>query len=292
MFAKKLSIYAFAVPCANITCVKRINFRRMLIICLSIYVLLCIGCASFQRRLIYFPPVLTPAQVDENARLENLERWTNSSGQPIGMKRLSPKQPADGQVMVVYGNGSCATGSARFANQIQSVAAFDVFILEYPGYADRPGKPSQKNFFKAADEAFKSLPAGKPTYLLGESLGTGVAAFLAGTYSNRVAGVVLFAPYNRLTDVGQYHAPVLPVRLILVDRYPSQDFLRTYHGPVGMLVAGADNVVPQKFGHRLYDAYDGPKHIWEFPADNHWSVTERSPDFWKEVLDFWNAHPQ
>ncbi|HEX4341803.1 MAG TPA: alpha/beta hydrolase [Verrucomicrobiae bacterium] len=115
---------------------------------------------------------------------------------------------------------------------------------------------------------------------------------MAGTYSNQVAGVVLFAPYNRLTDVGQYHMPFLPVKLILVDRYPSEDFLRTYHGPVGMLVAGADNVVPKKFGQRLYDGYQAPKQIWEFPADNHWSVTERPPEFWKEVIAFWQANPR
>lgn len=128
--------------------VKKINLRRMLILGLSVYVLLCIGCASFQRKLIYFPPVLTPAQVDENAKAENLERWTNSSGQPIGMKRLSSQQPAEGQVLVVYGNGSCATGSARFANQIQSAAAFDVYILEYPGYADRVDRRAKRIFLR------------------------------------------------------------------------------------------------------------------------------------------------
>lgn len=194
--------------------------------------------------------------------------------------------------MIVYGNGSTAIGCARYADQIQPVAAFDVYILEYPGYADRAGTPSEKNFFQAADEGFKSLPTNKPTYLMGESLGTGVAAHLAGTFSNRVSGVVLFAPYNSLTAVAQYHEPFLPVWLMLLDRYPSQDYLRSYHGPVGILVAGKDLTVPEKFGRRLYDRYPGPKQLWEFPEDNHGSVMNRSPDFWKEVIAFWNANPR
>jgi len=43
----------------------------------------------------------------------------------------------------------------------------------------------------------------------------------------------------------------LPVGLLLVDRFPSEDYLRDYHGPVGMVVDGLDQVVPEKFGRRL-----------------------------------------
>ena len=116
----------------------------------------------------------------------------DSSGQAIGMKRLSPKQPVQGRVLIVYGNGSCATACAHYADVIQDVAAFNVFIVEYPGYADRPGSPSQKRLFRAADEAFQQLATNQPVYLVGESLGTGVAAHLAGTHPDQVAGVVLF----------------------------------------------------------------------------------------------------
>jgi pimeloyl-ACP methyl ester carboxylesterase len=249
-----------------------------------------IGCAVFQRKLIYFPHRFTSGQVDELAKAANLERWKNSSGESIGMKRLSPKQPADGQVLVAYGNGDCATWCARYADVIQSVAAFDVFILEYPGYEDRPGSPSQKSIFRAADEAFQLLATNAPVYLVGESLGSGVAAYLAGTYPDKVAGMVLFAPYNRLADVAQYHVRILPVRLFLTERFPSEDYLRNYHGPVGILVAGEDTVVPEKFGRRLYDGYAGPKKLWEFPPDDHETVTERPPEFWKQVIEFWQAN--
>jgi len=64
------------------------------------------------------------------AQRARLERWTNSSGQFIGMKRLSPRQPADGTVMITYGNGSTAINCVHYANDIQGVAAYDIFILE------------------------------------------------------------------------------------------------------------------------------------------------------------------
>jgi hypothetical protein len=263
--------------------------RLPLLICVALYLMACVGCACWQRRLIYYPPVFTTEQVDGFAKAAKLERWRNTAGQAVGMKRLSPTQPAEARVLLVYGNGSCATGCARYADVIQKAAALDVFILEYPGYADREGKPSQDSLFRAANEGLRLLWTTGPVYLVGESLGTGVVAYLAGTFPEKVAGVVLFAPYNRLADVAQYHVRILPVDWLLVERFPSEDYLRQYHGPVAVFVGGKDHVVPEKFGRRLYEGYAGPKRIWEFPKANHGTVTERTPGDWKEIVDFWRG---
>ena len=221
---------------------------------------------------------------------EKFERWTNSTGGCVGLKRLSPKMPSEGQVLITYGNASTAAGCAHYADDIQAAAAFDVFILEYPGYADRPGKPSQQSLFKAAGEVFLLLSTNKPVFLLGESLGSGVAAHLAGTHPDAVNGLILISPFNRLTDVAQYHLPLLPVRLMLVDRFPSVDYLRNYHVPVGVTVDGRDNVVPEKFGLRLYDSYAGPKKLWEFPQGGHIEIPAPTSNFWMQVVGFWQTN--
>ena len=268
----------------------RQRLGRLLLFCAGIYLLIGTGGAAFQRRLIYFPPVFTPAQTDQMAQAARLERWKNPAGESIGLKRASPRQPAEGSALIAYGNASCADGCAHYADAIQSVAAFDVFIVEYPGYADRPGSPSQSSLFRVADEAFQLLLTNGPVYLVGESLGTGVAAHLAGTHPDKIAGVVLISPFNRLTSVAQYHMPVLPVGLLLVDRFPSEDYLRNYHGPVGMVVDGHDQVIPEKFGLRLYNGYAGPKQLWAFPNGEHAAIMEPPEKFWKEVVEFWQTN--
>src|SRR5690242_17678586 len=205
--------------------------------------MICVGCAALQRRMIYFPPAVNPTEVEHYAASQNLTRWTDSHGAPIGWKRLSPVQPAQGEVLITHGNAGCAFQCGHYADAIQPAAPLDVYIVEYPGYENRKGKPSERNLDDAADEALQLLGKNLPLYVVGESLGTGVATYLAGKHPEKVAGVALLAPYNSLVAVGQAHMVILPVGLLLCDRFPSVEHLRTYKGPVAMLVAGRDNVV-------------------------------------------------
>lgn len=240
------------------------------------------------QRFLYYPQTFTPAQVDQLARYKDLERWTNANSENIGFKRIArSKPPSIGSVLIMYGNANTALACAHYAGDIQKVAVLDVYILEYPGYEDRPGQPSQTSLFAAADDAFQSLPASKPIYLVGESLGTGVASYLAGTYTNRIAGMVLISPFDRMLDVATNDFPNLDVPILLTDQYPSQDYLHHYEGKVGIVVDGRDTVVPEKFGLRLYDSYNGPKKLWEFPHGTHIQITGPQTDFWKQAVQFW-----
>jgi uncharacterized protein len=246
----------------------------------------CAAMAFAHPPFIYGPQVFSSAEVQQMAQSARLERWTNSTGANIGFKRLSPRQPAQGTVMMMYGNGGTATDSAFYADNIQEVAPLDMYILEYPGYEDRPGNPSQKTLFAAGAEGLQMIPTNQPIYLVGESLGSGVASYLAGTYPDRIVGVILISPFNRLTSVAQYHFPILPVFLLLRERFASVVYLRNYHGKVGITVDGRDDVVPEKFGLKLYNSYTGPKKLWQFPNGGHCEIREPAADFWKDAIGF------
>jgi len=241
------------------------------------------------QNFLYYPRVYTTAQADGMAQSANLKRWTNAIGANIGFKRPSSRQPASGSILIMYGNGGTATGCASYADDIQKVATMDVYILEYPGYEDRPGPPTEKSIFDAARDAVRTIPSDKPIFLIGASLGSGVASYLAGTFTNRIAGVVLLSPFTSMTDVAQYLFPDQPVSLVLVDRFPSEEYQSHYYGKVGIAVDGKDTIVPEKFGLRLFKGYEGPKKLWSFPNGTHCQISRPQTQFWKEAVAFWQA---
>ena len=132
------------------------------------------------------------------------------------------------------------------------------------------------------------LGTNAPVYLLGESLGTGVACYLAGAFPSVIKGMVLIAPYNSLTDVACHHMPIFPVKWMLWDRFDSARHLAGYHGPVGILLAGQDVVVPERFGRKLFEGYHGPGKLWEFPHAGHEDLPDQPESWWRELLKYWN----
>ena len=259
-------------------------------ILVGIYVVFCLGLTAGQRHLIYFPCHETLAALQARADAEQFQAWRNARGEFIGWKRLSANQPVAGRVLILHGNAGCALDRTPYADALQTIGSHDVYILEYPGYGRRPGRPTQTSIFRAATEAMSLLAATNRVYLIGESLGTGVASYLAGTSAQSVDGVLLIAPYNNLATVAQHHMRIFPARWLLRDTYRSDVYLKNYSGPVAFLLAGQDTVIPSRFGRRLYDEYHGPKQLWEVREAGHNEIHQVGISWWKEAVDFWQRY--
>jgi pimeloyl-ACP methyl ester carboxylesterase len=268
----------------------RILFRILRILAL-VYLGLLLFVFFRQRSFLYRPNTGPRGPMESAAQERGFQAWENEAGQFIGWKFISPAKRAHGQLLIVHGNSGCAIDRLDYADELRSIEPLDVYILEYPGFGARAGSPSQKSFFYAADEAIRLLKKAGTVYVMGESLGTGVASYLAGTYPDTVQGMLLVAPYNNMTGVAQMHMPIFPVSLLLLDRFPSEKFLENYHGPVAMLFAGADVVVPNRFGHKLYDGYQGPKRFWEIPLAGHDDLLNQTSEWWRELVQFWESKP-
>jgi pimeloyl-ACP methyl ester carboxylesterase len=163
--------------------------------------------------------------------------------------------------------------------------------LNIPASGAREGSPGEASFLAAGDEFLEALPRNLPVYVVSESLGTGVAAHLAQKYPSIVVGLALFGPFDRLASMAENHVPFLPAYFLLVDRYDPVDWLKDYHGPVEVIVAGSDEIIPSALGRHLYDEYASPKMLQVVPGAHHSDTTDESADWWKDVLVFWQQHP-
>ena len=259
--------------------------NRISVMLMLLYALLCAGSCAFQRRLIYFPTRLDPGSAEKAADQEGFLAWRNRSGQIIGWNLPATESPS-ASVLVVHGNAGCALDRAYIARPIHDAVPFDVYVLEYPGYGARSGLPSLSNLVAAGNEAFDALPPNLPKYIVSESLGAGVAAHIAKRHPSEAAGMLMFAPYNNLASVAQNRIPLLPAYLILVDRYNPAEWLKDYSGPIKIVLAELDEVIPMKFGRRLFDSYTGPKTFQIVPNAHHNDIAVQSPVWWRETFLF------
>ena len=267
------------------------RFFRVLQLLVIVYLLIVLAALIFQRRLIYFPTKIPADMVVQAAAEHGFVPWKNPAGQIIGWK-FPATSPAVASVLITHGNAGCAIDRGYLAGPIHDAAPVDVYVLEYPGYGSRAGSPDKRSFLAAADEAFGLLTNGLPKYLVSESIGAGVVCYLAKAHSTNVAGLVLFMPYHNLASVAQQKMPFLPAYLLLLDRFNPAECLRDYQGPVKIILAGADEIIPVESGHRLFEGYHGPKTLQIIPGAHHNEIAEQSPAWWKEVFSFWQQnHP-
>lgn len=263
--------------------------KGFLLLGVGSYLLLVLLVAVFQRHLVYVPTIISMDTARQLAIQRGVVPWLNSHGEIIGW-RMPARPPANGSVMIVHGNGGTALRLSDLAASIHDTLNLDAYLLEYPGYGQRGGIPSETSLLAAADEGWETLPANNPAYVVSESLGTGVAAHLAQKYPSQVAGLLMFVPYDRLASVAQNHYPFLPAYLLLQDRFAPVDWLADYHGPVKIVLAAADQVIPIARGQALFDGYAGPKSLQIIPGAGHGDTIVQSPQWWQEVMNFWKTN--
>jgi pimeloyl-ACP methyl ester carboxylesterase len=263
---------------------------------LRVVLLVWLGLLAFvaltQRSMIYYPARNDAASLERAANSQGFEPWKSPQGETIGYRSLPApndlRRPL--AILITHGNAGYAMHRADYAPLLRAAApdrAVSVYVLEYPGYGARPGNPSQDAFLAAAAEALAGIPADIPVILLGESIGTGVASATASAHPDRVAGLLLLTPFDSLANVAQHHYPLLPVRWIMRDQYPSQEWLKNYRGPIAIILAEDDTIVPAKFGQKLHDTYAGPKKlIIADQADHNDLLHTLPPSAWQEALNF------
>jgi fermentation-respiration switch protein FrsA (DUF1100 family) len=236
---------------------------------LAAYGVLVGGLYLFQRHLLYFPDGSRP-ELGELAALGIREvRVTTADGLSLLSWYLPPH---DDRPVVAYfhGNGGHigyrAERLRRFAR-----SGYGVLMLEYRGYGGNPGTPSEAGLYAdgAAALDFLEHEGTMPNRLVlyGESLGSGVAVYLAAR--REIAALILEAPFTSVAEVAQYHYSFIPASALVRDRFEALSSIGKVKAPILVLHGDRDRVVPVRFGHALFDAAPDPKEAWFAPQAGH-----------------------
>jgi len=123
---------------------------------------------------------------------------------------------------------------------------------------------------------FELLKAGhEHVDIIGRSLGSGVTAYVAAKrQANRL---VLITPYDSIRNVAAMHYPWLPVRGLIRDPFPSDQWAAEIDEPTLFIVAGQDRVIANSRSAALEAAFKRPVEklmlveashhdLWRYPA--------------------------
>ena len=163
-----------------------------------------------------------------------------------------------------------------------------VLAIDYRGFGESQGTPSEAGLYRDADAAYAWLTQTMhipPSRIIvyGYSLGTAVAIDLAARVP--VAGLVVEGAFTTIAARAAELYPFLPVGAVAHNRFASLDKVARVTAPKLFIHAHDDTIIPISHGRRLYEAAVPPKTFAEV-AGNHTTAFQVDPTFFTIVARF------
>ena len=220
----------------------------------------------FQSHLVYFPQVerelfATPrvAGLDyEDVQLRTADDVTLHGW-------WVPARNARGAVLLFHGNAGNISHRIDYAVMFNRLG-YGVLLVDYRGYGKSGGAPSEEGTYRDAEAAWRYLRelrrlGAQDIVVMGESLGAGVATWLAARYPPRA--LVLASAFTSAPDLGAQVYPWLPVRWLARIEYGNLERISRIAVPVLIAHSRNDDIIPFSHGQALFGAANEPKQFLE-----------------------------
>ncbi len=255
---------------------------QILLLLLIFYVGIILVLTLIQRKLIYHPTKVAILNVQDWGFAQGrclpvtfevepgykLQGWHVLPPSHQALNREEQQQELDsGRPVIIYSPGNAGHRGYR-AEQLKRLSSLnaDVFLIDYRGYAENPGSPSEQAYlhdarfiWDALNDEFQIDSA--RIVLLGESLGGGIATALASELSQEgtePGGLFLQAPFSSLVAIAGERFPWLPVDWMMSDRYPSIERIPEVTCPITIIHGRQDSIIPFAQAQQLFEA--APEH--------------------------------
>lgn len=208
------------------------------------YISLCTVLYLTQRSMIYHPTPETKTTFATPFYLSN---------QNVKLK-VWQHQPAKQQALIYFG-GNAENVSLNIPQFAKIFPNHTVYLHNYRNYSGSEGKPTEEALYSDALLLYDHVKKKhKSIDIIGRSLGTGVATYLAANRkTNRLA---LITPFDSLTNVASSYFPFFPVTLLMHDRFESISHASSLTMPTLILIAENDGIIPFKNSNTLLEALD------------------------------------
>ena len=179
------------------------------------------------------------------------------------------------------------------ANPLRSSGdlGLDVFIFDYRGYGGSQGEPSEAGLYQDAAAAWRYLVETRGVspgniVIFGRSLGGAVAAQLASGVQPQPGGLILESTLSSARDFAKAAFPLLSRVLVVRYHFDSVARLAQVHCPVLVLHSPSDEIMPYRFGEKLYQSAHEPKRFVALRGDHNSGFMQSQPEYEQALGDF------
>jgi uncharacterized protein len=276
-----------------------VRFRRLLVLVVA---LLVIGYAAalvwfhFNEDALLFHPdrgkvAAAPARLNLDSRDVALPTLNST---PLMARLIPPPNEAtagETAAWILYFHGASGNVGTRGYNEAWAKfrhLGLGVLAIDYRGYGESGGNPSEAGFYADADAAYAYLtgnlhipPARVVIY--GYSLGSAVAIDLGSRVP--AAGLIVEGAFTSIAARGAELYPYLPVRWLVRNRFPSVDKIARVSMPKLFIHAREDTYVPIAHGRKLFELAVPPKYFQDV-AGGHTNAHEVDAGFFSAIARF------
>ncbi|MBH9577511.1 alpha/beta hydrolase [Inhella proteolytica] len=232
-----------------------------------VYLVLCMGVWTGQRRLLFHPdanPLREAPAAAETLRLQTAD------GERLQAWWLAPPNEQAAVLLYLHGNGANLDArSPRLAALHED--GFGVLALSWRGYGGSSGEPSEAGWREDARAGYAELKrrgiAPARIVLFGESLGSAQAVMLAA--EQPVAGLLLDSGFDSALAIARGLYPWLPVDWLMRDPHRADRAAAQVAVPVLQLHCEQDPVTPVAHARALQKAFRGPARLELLPGNCH-----------------------
>jgi pimeloyl-ACP methyl ester carboxylesterase len=242
----------------------------------------------FQERLLFFPQRISLDRNDSLRSRNDTEELELPMSDGMTMRGWLVKKAPHTPLKLLFYYGGNAEEVSRMVEESGKFGGYSMVLVNYRGYGKSDGKPGEETLKRDALEIFDVISK-RPdvdatnTVLMGRSLGTGIAVYVAASRSH--AGVILVSPYDSMANVAKRHYPFFPVDLLLRHRFESVRLAPAIISPVLLLVASEDSIVPKSHSQALAEYWSGKVDYCEVGRADH-NTIDLHPLYWKAIQNF------
>ncbi len=231
-----------------------------------------------QRSLLYFPQ---PRAADAPGELLTLP----IADGPPGARVLVTVRRRPGPKALLYFGGNAEAVAGQVPLLEAAFPEHALYLMHYRGYGGSSGQPSEQALFADALALFDRVRADHDRIaVLGRSLGSGVAVHLAAR--RPVDRLVLVTPFDSIEAVASRQFPLVPVALLLRDKYRSWADAPRVEAPTLLIAAARDEVIPRAHTDALLSSFrPGVASLVVLPVDGH-NAVEGSPGYIPLLREF------